>query len=87
MRAFLGCLLLIWFSVTVQAVTITRRSSPVFYTDFAKSLTSMYVGYQITNTGSARPTVWVSISDFSGGSVSLAAHENGVTNLGSDGSG
>ncbi|HEX8311245.1 MAG TPA: DUF11 domain-containing protein [Chthoniobacteraceae bacterium] len=64
------------------APTITRRSSPVFYTDFGKGLTSMYVGYEIANDGVDRSNVYATISGFTGGFVSLAPNENGVISIG-----
>ncbi|HMJ05953.1 MAG TPA: carboxypeptidase regulatory-like domain-containing protein, partial [Chthoniobacterales bacterium] len=66
-------------------VSMTRTSSPVFYTDLGNSpaLNSMYVSYPITNTGGTNyASVYVTASNFTGGVVSLATNENGLINLG-----
>lgn len=65
--------------------TITRTSSPIFYIDSGVSppLRAMYVSYKICNTsGTNYPDIWVNISGFTGGIVSLAPYEDGVVHLG-----
>ncbi len=65
--------------------TITRTSSSVFYIDSGVSpqLKGMYVSYKICNTsGTYYPDIWVTISNFTGGVVSLAPYEDGVVHLG-----
>jgi uncharacterized repeat protein (TIGR01451 family) len=70
-------------SATAQAFTITRTSSPVFYTDFAAGQRGMYVSYQITNTGgTSYSDVWVGVDTFTGAFVSLAPGEDGLVQLG-----
>jgi len=72
-------------ALPLSAITITRTSSPVFHIDtkVAPSLQAMYVAYQIRNdTGSTYPDLWVTIGDFTGGSVSLGPFEDGVVHLG-----
>ena len=70
---------------SAQAITITRTSSPIFYIDSGGNPTAlrcMYVSYQITNNGSYQPDVWVDISNFTGGVISLAPNEDGVERMG-----
>lgn len=65
--------------------TITRTSSPVFYIDSGVSpqLKGMYVSYKVCNTsGTTYPDIWVTASNFTGGIVSLAPHEDGVVHIG-----
>jgi uncharacterized repeat protein (TIGR01451 family) len=66
------------------AITITRTSSPIFYSDIGHSLDAMYVSYQITNGDAvAYPSVYATISNFTGGVVSLAGGDSGAHALGS----
>lgn len=70
-------------SATAQAFTITRTSSPKFYTDLGKGMAGMYVSYQITNNSGTNYTdVWVAADTFTGGIVSLASGEDGIVQLG-----
>jgi len=70
-------------SATAQAFTITRTSSPKFYTDIGKGIQGMYVSYQITNnSGTNYADVWVGADTFTGGVVSLANGEDGLVQLG-----
>ncbi len=70
-------------SATAQAFTITRTSSPKFYTDIGAGQRGMYVAYQITNnTGTSYADVWVAADTFTGGSVTLATGEDGLVQLG-----
>jgi uncharacterized repeat protein (TIGR01451 family) len=67
--------------------TITRTSAPIFYNDFASSLTSAYASYQITNTdGVNYADVWATIGNFTsaGGpvAVTLGANAVGAIDLG-----
>lgn len=84
LSAVVGLLLSGAFIGSAQgAVTLTRTSSPIFYTDFGDGLTSMYVAYQVTNTGPTNyGSVYVTASNFTGGIVTLAVNENGVHALG-----
>lgn len=84
LRAFAAALVFCLLSGAASAsVSITRTSSPTFYTDFA-SLNSMYVAYRITNTGATDyPVVYVTVGGFTGGIVSRAINESGVLTLGS----
>src|SRR5215212_9975938 len=69
--------------MTAQAFTITRTSSPVFYTDFGANIRGMYVSYQIlNNSATSYPDVWVAVDTFTGASVSLAPNEDGIVQLG-----
>jgi uncharacterized repeat protein (TIGR01451 family) len=82
----------LWFgSEAAQAqFTITSKSSPIFYIDSGVSpqLKGMYVAYEICNTsGTNYPDIWVNISNFTGGVVSLAPLEDGVVHLGALGAG
>ena len=74
---------LLFFSIlalnTQAAVNIVCTSGTQFYIDRADNLLSRYVSYQIANTGPAPiADIWVQISGFTGGVVSLAPNE---TNL------
>lgn len=78
--------LLFTCGATAQAFTITRTSSPVFYTDLRAGQSGMYVSYQIlNNSATSYPDVWVQIDTFTGGVVSLAAGEDGIVQLGAMG--
>jgi uncharacterized repeat protein (TIGR01451 family) len=69
--------------VSAQAWTITRTSSPKFYTDFGAGIRCMYVSYQITNNSASNFTdTWVAVDTFTGASVSLAPGEDGIVQLG-----
>ena len=84
-RTALLFFILLAMGMAAQAITITRKSSPIFYCDFSKApnLTSMYVAYQITNdTATNYPNVYVTATNFVGGVVTLSTNDNGVTNLG-----
>jgi uncharacterized repeat protein (TIGR01451 family) len=81
--ALLCCAILCLGNVTAQGWTITRTSSPVFYTDFGANIRGMYVSYQIlNNSATSYPDVWVAVDTFTGASVSLAPGEDGVVQLG-----
>src|ERR1043165_7066766 len=68
---------------SAQAWTITRTSSPKFYTDFGANIRCMYVSYQITNNSATNYTdTWVAVDTFTGGVVSLAPGEDGIVQLG-----
>ncbi|HVG34922.1 MAG TPA: hypothetical protein VM911_17765, partial [Pyrinomonadaceae bacterium] len=70
--------------VSAQAWTITRTSSPKFYTDFGAGIRCMYVSYQITNNSASNYTdIWVAADTFTGASVTLAPGEDGIVQLGS----
>jgi hypothetical protein len=63
-------------SIADAAVTITRASSDQFYLNVSDSVQGQYVSYQIENTDPETYTdVWVEITDFTGGVVSLAPLE------------
>ncbi len=83
MLCLIAALTLLFAASASAAPTLTRQSSPVFYTDFGKNLSCMYVAYQVTNDGVSRPNMWATIGSFTGGSVSLAPSENGIVSLGS----
>lgn len=53
-------------------LTIAASHDAVFYTDLGHSLDAAYLGYRITNSGAARTNLWVKVSAFAGGSVTLA---------------
>ena len=67
------------------AITISRTSGDAFYISSQANINgirSMYVAYQITNTGAAAENdVWVKLDTFTGGAVSLAAQEDGLYRL------
>src|SRR6266568_5720310 len=72
---------------TFAAASITTTSGNVIYVDTSSnvspSLLGNYVSYLVTNdTGSAIADAWLTIGSFSGGYVSLGAHEPGVAHLG-----
>lgn len=87
------CLSLTWGTASAQ-VTITPTAATtetpaganaIFYIDAGAStaLLGTYVSYKITNTGTTTiPDVWVGISGFTGGIVSLAPNEDGLMHLG-----
>ena len=59
-----------------SAVTITRTSADEFYIDISDSLQGQYVSYKIENTDPVDYSdVWIEITDFTGGVVSLATLE------------
>lgn len=63
-------------STGYTAVTITCTSSDQFFIDPADGVQGQYVSYQIENTDPVDYTnVWVEITDFTGGVVSLAPLE------------
>ncbi|MFN7141116.1 MAG: hypothetical protein ACK4UN_17440, partial [Limisphaerales bacterium] len=68
------------------ALTVTRTSSTNhFYIDTSRTphLNSAYVSYLIhNNDGVNYDNVWVRIGSFTGGAITLAANENGQSNLG-----
>lgn len=69
----------------LDSITVTRISSPVLYIDTGinPQLTSMYVGYSITNnSGTDYDDLWVKLENFSGSIVDLAATEDGVYHIG-----
>jgi uncharacterized repeat protein (TIGR01451 family) len=79
----LALVLLFAGGATAQAFTITRTSSPVFYTDFGANIRGMYVSYQIrNNSATSYADVWVAVDSFTGTSVSLATGEDGIVQLG-----
>lgn len=84
MKLLLLCSLFLCMGLTsAQGWTITRTSSPVFYTDFGANIRCMYVAYQITNNSATNYTdTWVAVDTFTGGVVSLAPGEDGIIQLG-----
>lgn len=65
------------------AVTITRTSSEQFYIDVNDGIQGQYVSYQIQNTDPVTYiNVWVEITDFTGGVVSLAPLETNYYTFG-----
>src|SRR5438067_9951230 len=84
-RAFVALAALLLLACASQAsVTITRTSSPIFYSDIGHSLDAMYVSYQITNGDAVTyPSVYVTASSFTGGIVSLGGGDSGAHALGS----
>jgi hypothetical protein len=66
------------------SITVTRKASSTIYVDtgISPSLTGFYVAYEITNNSTSYDDLWVKLENFSGGVVSLAANENGVTHVG-----
>lgn len=76
MRALCIALLMAAPQITSAAVTITCTSSDQFYIDAADGIQGQYVSYQINNTDPVTYSdVWVEITDFTGGVVSLAPLE------------
>src|SRR5205807_474273 len=84
MRLLVGALaMLMLASGGRAAVTITRTSSPIFYSDIGHSLDAMYVSYQITNGDAVTyPSVYVTASNFGGGIVSLGGGDTGARAIG-----
>ena len=67
-------------------LVVTRTSAPDFYIDssISPAPTSEYVSYQIVNNGTTNiPDMWVTITNFTGGKVSLGAGDPGQIHLGS----
>jgi uncharacterized repeat protein (TIGR01451 family) len=84
-RGLLALLLLALPQVALAQFTLVRTSSPVFYNDVGNnpSLQCMYASYEVTNTGgSTIADVWVDITNFTGGVVTLAPTEDGLVQLG-----
>lgn len=72
-------------SCDARSITVTRVSSPVFYFDpgLSPKLSSGYVGYKVTNNSNqAISDLWVKLEQFTGGVISLAPNENGVSHVG-----
>src|SRR5438067_1810868 len=83
-RAAIFLALLLLAHAARASVTITRTSSPIFYSDIGHSLDAMYVSYQITNGDAVTyPSVYVTASGFTGGIVSLGGGDTGTRALGS----
>lgn len=55
-----------------NGLAIEPTHDPILYTDLGDGLDAAYLGYQVTNSGSARTNLWVRVGDFTGGSVTLA---------------
>jgi hypothetical protein len=69
-------LLLAILQITNAAVTINCTSADQFFIDIGDGVQGQYVSYQIENTDPVAYTnVWVEITDFTGGVVSLAPLE------------
>jgi hypothetical protein len=69
-------LLLAILKITNAAVTINCTSADQFFIDIGDGVQGQYVSYQIENTDPVAYTnVWVEITDFTGGVVSLAPLE------------
>ncbi|GGQ82381.1 hypothetical protein GCM10010166_60660 [Couchioplanes caeruleus subsp. azureus] len=63
-------------SCTSAGLTVAALHGPNFYIDTSSTpvLRGAYAGYRITDTsGSARNDLWVSLTDFAGGSVALGS--------------
>lgn len=74
----------------VGAYTAERRSASYMnICDNAKAPTKKanYAGYLITNNGGAQADVWVVVTNFSGGVVTLADYDDGIFHLGAMGAG
>jgi len=63
------------------AVSITRTSGPVFYSDTGNGLSGAYVSYQVA-TDTAITDAWAQIGSFSGPDIALATGETGLYHLG-----
>jgi mucin-19 len=63
------------------AVTITRTSSPTFYSDLGNGLAGGYVAYRIS-TDTAINDAWAQIGSFSGPRIGLGSYEPGLYHLG-----
>lgn len=80
---FLVLLALLVPSIALGAVTITRTSAPEFYIDVGDDIYCQYVSYTVENVGpDPYQEIWVEVSHFTGGSVSVADTETGLVNLG-----
>ena len=66
---------------TSSQFTITKKHNSVFYYDDGTDITSGYAQYLITNKG-ASAAYWAKITNFTGGALSLAAHESAIRSLG-----
>lgn len=66
------------------AVTTTRISGGEFDIDsgISPQLTGSYAGYKVTNSGAAIDDLWVKVTNFAGGVVSLAPNEDGLVHPG-----
>jgi hypothetical protein len=53
-----------------NGLTITPTHDPTFYVDLP-DFDASYLGYKIDNSGASRSNLWVTVGNFTGGSVSL----------------
>lgn len=69
---------------TCGSITVTRKAASTIYIDtgISPSLTGFYVAYEITNNSTSYTDLWVKLQNFSGGAVTLATNENGITHVG-----
>ena len=65
-------------------VTLQRISSSEMYIDtgISPQLTSAYAGYRIETSTTALADTWVRATNFGGGSIDLAANEDGLVHIG-----
>lgn len=83
----LTLLVLLAMAATASAaVSITRTSSPVLYSDMRNGLSGSYVAYRIS-TDSPINDAWARIGNFSGPNIGLAPAETGLYHLGYVGAG
>lgn len=55
-----------------NGLSISANHADTFYTDLGDGLNAAYLGYQVTNSGVPRTDLWARVSNFAGGSVTLA---------------
>lgn len=63
------------------AASAVRTSSPVFYTDSAKSPQCTYLSFNVT-TSTAISDAWVTIGNFMGGYLSMGGGDDGIFHFG-----
>ncbi len=74
----------VYAACSPSGLTVTRISAPKFYIDdgVTPNLQGQYVGYKITNTGTAYADLWTRLQNFTGGVVNLSPNEDGVVHVG-----
>lgn len=65
-------------------ISVQRVSASVMYVDtgISPQLRGSYAGYKVTNNGAPITDAWVDITNFQGGVVNRAAHEDGRNHVG-----
>lgn len=83
--AFLLALVLFFAAEVQAAITATRTSGNYFYTDTSNTSPGVpkcgYVSYNVSNSA-ALTDAWITISNFTGGNLSLGGGDDGIYHVG-----